>query len=134
MHATSVDENGVEVLGREGELVCLSSFPSRPIYFLNDPKNERINDAYFIGFGIINRTYKDVAKTNLNINNEIVYDGLEQYSENLLSLSVAMKSEELILGTAGKFNFTNNKKKSKEIEKEEEEPVFGGGGKKLGSK
>ena len=47
MHATSVDESGVEVLGREGELVCLSSFPSRPIYFLNDPKNERINDAYF---------------------------------------------------------------------------------------
>ena len=47
MHATSIDESGVEVLGREGELVCLSSFPSRPIYFLNDPENERINDAYF---------------------------------------------------------------------------------------
>jgi len=36
-----------EVLNSEGELVCKKSFPSRPLYFLNDQDNKRINDAYF---------------------------------------------------------------------------------------
>ena len=35
---------------RKGELVCKSSFPSRPIYFLNDEDNERMNSAYFKQF------------------------------------------------------------------------------------
>ncbi len=36
--------------GVEGELVCLQSFPSRPIYFLDDPQDEKLNDAYFNHF------------------------------------------------------------------------------------
>lgn len=34
----------------EGELVCTKSFPSRPVGFLGDSNNEKINDAYFNRF------------------------------------------------------------------------------------
>ncbi len=47
MAATSYSDQGGEVLDIEGELVCTKSFPSRPIYFLNDPDNKRLNEAYF---------------------------------------------------------------------------------------
>ena len=45
-----VDEEGKVLIDQEGELVCLQSFPSRPICFLNDPDNQRLNDAYFNRF------------------------------------------------------------------------------------
>jgi acetoacetyl-CoA synthetase len=47
MDGACFDDSGKEVIGQEGELVCKRSFPSRPIYFLSDENNERINDAYF---------------------------------------------------------------------------------------
>ena len=45
----SADE---KVLGpnQEGELVCLTSFPSRPIGFLEDADNSKIKEAYFNQF------------------------------------------------------------------------------------
>ncbi|WP_412471546.1 acetoacetate--CoA ligase [Halobacteriovorax sp. RT-1-4] len=51
MDVTCFDSRGKEVpAGEEGELVCLQSFPSRPIYFLNDDDGQRINKAYFSEF------------------------------------------------------------------------------------
>ncbi len=47
MEVVSVDDAGEIVNGVEGELACLSSFPSRPLCFLNDHDNSRINEAYF---------------------------------------------------------------------------------------
>lgn len=47
MDVSCFDEQGSEVFDREGELVCRKSFPSRPLCFLNDKNNERINHAYF---------------------------------------------------------------------------------------
>ncbi len=44
------DESGKSVRGNEGELVCKSSFPSRPIHFLDDKDNEKIKSAYFNKF------------------------------------------------------------------------------------
>lgn len=41
------DEQGIGQIGVEGELVCAQTFPSRPIYFLNDESKEKINAAYF---------------------------------------------------------------------------------------
>ncbi len=51
MNIVSYSEDA-KVLGpnQEGELVCLSSFPSRPIGFLGDHDNQRLNDAYFNHF------------------------------------------------------------------------------------
>lgn len=50
MDVTCFDSRGREVKGEEGELVCRQSFPSRPIYFLNDEDGERIHSAYFAQF------------------------------------------------------------------------------------
>lgn len=47
MDVVCIDADGQEVVGKEGELVCKQSFPSRPIYFLADPNNEKLNAAYF---------------------------------------------------------------------------------------
>ena len=47
MAVKSFNQKGMPVIEEEGELVCTKSFPSRPIYFLNDPKNEKIKHAYF---------------------------------------------------------------------------------------
>lgn len=47
MDVKALDDNGNSVIGQEGELVCAQTFPSRPIYFLNDTNNEKIKAAYF---------------------------------------------------------------------------------------
>ena len=40
------DDNGMTT-NKKGELVCRQSFPSQPIYFLNDPKKTKYKEAYF---------------------------------------------------------------------------------------
>ncbi|TVZ41694.1 acetoacetyl-CoA synthetase [Alteromonadaceae bacterium 2753L.S.0a.02] len=47
MDVVCINERGKSVVAEQGELICRQSFPSRPIYFLNDPFNEKLNDAYF---------------------------------------------------------------------------------------
>jgi len=47
MKVKCYDEEGNEVYDREGELVCEAPSPSMPLYFLNDPDNEKYLDAYF---------------------------------------------------------------------------------------
>lgn len=47
MDVQSFNEEGKAVREVEGELVCASTFPSRPIYFLNDSDTKKINAAYF---------------------------------------------------------------------------------------
>ncbi|MDO9180879.1 MAG: acetoacetate--CoA ligase, partial [Bacteriovorax sp.] len=44
----ALDEAGNSIIDREGELVCRSTFPNRPICFLDDEKNEKMKAAYFI--------------------------------------------------------------------------------------
>jgi len=47
MKVKAFDENGQEVINQQGELVCTAPFPSMPIYFWNDPHNEKYHAAYF---------------------------------------------------------------------------------------
>ncbi len=47
MKVEAFDENGKPVLNKQGELVCTAPFPSMPIYFWNDPNNEKYHAAYF---------------------------------------------------------------------------------------
>jgi acetoacetyl-CoA synthetase len=47
MDVQALDEEGRSVIGKKGELVCLNSFPSQPIGFLNDENNQRYHEAYF---------------------------------------------------------------------------------------
>ncbi len=47
MDVAALNDQGVRVIDAEGELVCGKTFPSRPIYFLNDHDREKIGAAYF---------------------------------------------------------------------------------------
>jgi len=44
------DESGRPVVGRKGELVCASPFPSMPLGFFNDPDGRKYRAAYFERF------------------------------------------------------------------------------------
>jgi acetoacetyl-CoA synthetase len=44
------NEQGKPVIGEKGELVCTAPFPCMPIYFWNDPENEKYHKAYFARF------------------------------------------------------------------------------------
>ena len=47
MKIKAYDENGNPVIDKPGELVCEAPAPSMPLYFWNDPNNEKYLDAYF---------------------------------------------------------------------------------------
>ena len=47
MKVEAFDDYGKPVTNKQGELVCTASFPSMPIYFWNDPDNQKYLDAYF---------------------------------------------------------------------------------------
>ncbi|HDJ29214.1 MAG TPA: acetoacetate--CoA ligase [Proteobacteria bacterium] len=47
MKVEAFDDYGKPVTNEQGELVCTASFPSMPIYFWNDPDNQKYLDAYF---------------------------------------------------------------------------------------
>ncbi|MFN3535778.1 MAG: acetoacetate--CoA ligase, partial [Desulfatiglandales bacterium] len=47
MKVYAYDEQGRPVYNRQGELVCTAPFPSMPIYFWNDPDNQKYMSAYF---------------------------------------------------------------------------------------
>ncbi len=43
----ALNDSKEAVIESEGELVCLKTFPNRPLYFLDDLQNEKIKAAYF---------------------------------------------------------------------------------------
>jgi acetoacetyl-CoA synthetase len=47
MRVKAYDEKGNSVVDQEGELVCERPSPSMPLYFWNDPKGDKYNEAYF---------------------------------------------------------------------------------------
>ncbi len=47
MDVHAFDDNGKSVVGRKGELVCCSPFPSQPVGFWNDPDGSKYRRAYF---------------------------------------------------------------------------------------
>lgn len=50
MAVESFGPDGKPVRGEQGELVCVKTFPSQPIYFWNDPDNSKYKAAYFSVF------------------------------------------------------------------------------------
>jgi acetoacetyl-CoA synthetase len=48
LNVKALDDQGHPLIEEEGELVCLNTFPNRPVGFLNDPTQEKIKEAYFI--------------------------------------------------------------------------------------
>ena len=47
MKVEAYDENGKSVINQQAELVCTAPSPSMPIYFWDDPNNEKYHAAYF---------------------------------------------------------------------------------------
>lgn len=47
MKVKAYDEEGNPILDQQGELVCEAPAPSMPLYFWNDPGNEKYKNAYF---------------------------------------------------------------------------------------
>ena len=50
MNVQAFDEKGKSVINKKGELVCTQPFPSMPVYFWNDPDNNKYREAYFTKF------------------------------------------------------------------------------------
>ena len=50
MDVHSYDENGKPIIEKKGELVCISAFPSMPVYFWNDKDGLKYKNAYFSTF------------------------------------------------------------------------------------
>jgi acetoacetyl-CoA synthetase len=50
MKVEAWDSEGSAVIGEKAELVCTAPFPSMPIYFWQDPGNEKYLEAYFRDF------------------------------------------------------------------------------------
>ena len=47
MNIQALDHAGQSMINEKGELVCISAFPSMPIYFWNDPDGVKYQNAYF---------------------------------------------------------------------------------------
>lgn len=47
MEVSILNDDGKTIMEQKGELSCLSSFPSKPIYFWNDENNKKYHAAYF---------------------------------------------------------------------------------------
>jgi acetoacetyl-CoA synthetase len=47
MKVAAFNDHGKPVINELGELVCTAPFPSMPLYFWNDPDNEKYLNAYF---------------------------------------------------------------------------------------
>ena len=50
MDVHSYDDNGKPIIEKKGELVCISAFPSMPVYFWNDRDGSKYKNAYFSTF------------------------------------------------------------------------------------
>lgn len=50
MKVEAWDDNGIAMQNEKGELVCTAPFPSRPVYFWDDPENIKYKSAYFEQF------------------------------------------------------------------------------------
>ena len=50
MDVHSYNDQGESIINKKGELVCLSAFPSMPVYFWNDKNNQKYCSAYFETF------------------------------------------------------------------------------------
>ena len=50
LEVAAFNDHGQQEFNQEGELVCLSSFPNRPLSFLGDESSQKIKEAYFERF------------------------------------------------------------------------------------
>ena len=71
MDVAIFDDIGKEINNKKGELVCKSSFPSKPLFFWNDNNNIKLHKAYFNKYNNVWH-HSDYAESTEN-NGYIIY-------------------------------------------------------------
>ena len=127
------DENGNSLLNQKGEMVCKSSFPSKPIYFWKDKNNYLYKKAYFNKYNNIwnHGDFAEITKnkgiiiygrsdTTLNsggvrIGTAEIYRTIENINEISESLITEKNIESdtiivMFVSLRKKYNLTNNLK------------------------
>ena len=100
------DDNGNSVKNQKGELVCIQSFPTMPLFFWKDEGNKKYHDAYFDkypniwchgdyisktennGFIIFGRSDATLNPGGVRIGTAEIYRQVEQIEEVLEGLVV----------------------------------------------
>ncbi len=100
------DDDGNSLKNEKGELVCIQSFPTMPLFFWNDEKNEKYHNAYFNkypnvwchgdyiaktendGFIIFGRSDATLNPGGVRIGTSEIYRQVEQIEEVLEGLVV----------------------------------------------
>ncbi len=121
------DEKGKSIHHKKGELVCTAPFPSMPIYFWNDPDQEKYKKAYFQKFpnvwahgdfaeitihdGVIiyGRSDTLLKPGGIRIGTAEIYREVEHFDEILESIAVGQPRENdeiIILFVVMKQNYS----------------------------
>lgn len=109
MKVNVFNDEGKPVRGEKGELVCLEPFPSMPVCFWNDPRDEKYHNAYFSkyhniwahgdyvaltpqgGLIIYGRSDAVLNPGGVRIGTSEIYRQVEQVPEVLESLAVGQE-------------------------------------------
>ncbi len=109
MNVKIFDENGNFIKNKKGELVCVNPFPSMPLKFWNDKKDEKFKNAYFNkfknvwhhgdyaetknngGFIIYGRSDATLNPGGVRLGTSEIYSVIEKFKEIKESIVVGQK-------------------------------------------
>ena len=109
MNVKIFDENGNFIKNKKGELVCVNPFPSMPLKFWNDKKDEKFKNAYFNkfknvwhhgdyaetknngGFIIYGRSDTTLNPGGVRLGTSEIYSVIEKFKEIKESIVVGQK-------------------------------------------
>ncbi|UCH03021.1 MAG: acetoacetate--CoA ligase [Candidatus Bathyarchaeota archaeon] len=138
MKVNAYDEKGNPIVDQHGELICEAPFPSMPLYFWNDPDNERYKEAYFNyypghnvwrhgdyimihsdtgGITFFGRSDTVLKPSGVRIGTAEIYNVVEQLKEIAYSVAIVQKWKEdqrviLFVKLASGYDLTKNLKNS----------------------
>ena len=133
MNVKIFDENGKFLKNKKGELVCINPFPSMPLKFWNDKKDEKFKKSYFNkykniwhhgdyaevkkngGFVIYGRSDATLNPGGVRLGTSEIYSVIEKFKEIKESIVVGQKWDNdiriiLFVVLNKKFNFNENLK------------------------
>ena len=133
MNVKIFDEKGNFIKNKKGELVCVNPFPSMPLKFWNDKKDEKFKNAYFSkyknvwhhgdyaeiknngGFIIYGRSDATLNPGGVRLGTSEIYSVIEKFKEIKESIVVGQKWDNdiriiLFVVLNKKFNFNEDLK------------------------
>jgi len=133
MNVKIFDENGKFLKNKKGELVCINPFPSMPLKFWNDKKDEKFKKSYFNkykniwhhgdyaevkkngGFVIYGRSDATLNPGGVRLGTSEIYSVIEKFKEIKESIVVGQKWDNdiriiLFVVLNKKFNFNESLK------------------------